>query len=138
MERAMPTSAPPGSDRTEASQRLETVISLCTAWLATSGISPTSIRRFSRGFLRSARWELTSPPSGDSASSTVLQATLVPCSTTEPYHDGFRPCYRVLVYSFLTERQTTDLRLALRSITLHGGLDLSLFWSSRLCCKRLL
>lgn len=138
MERAMPIYAPPGSGRTAANQRLETVISLCTDWLATSGISPTSIRRFSRGYLLSVRWELTSPPSADSESSTVLQATLVPCSTTEPYHDGCRPYFRLLVYSFLTEQQTTDLKLVLKSITRLGGIDLSLFLSSRRCCKRLL
>ena len=93
---------------------------------------------YSRGYLQSVRWEPMSPPSEDSPNWTALQATLVPCSATEPYLDGCRPCYRVLVYSFLTEQQTTRLKWALKSITGSGGLDLSLYWSSRQCCKRLL
>ena len=138
MENHTMKSAPPGSDITAANRSLETVIRHCTEWLATSGISPTSVHRYSRGYLLSARWEPMWPLSGDSQSSTVLQATLVPCSATAPYLDGSRPCYRVLVYSFLTEGQTAGLKLLLQSITGRGGLDLNLYWSSRQCCKRLL
>lgn len=138
MEKAIKTSSLNGSGRAVASQKLETVIKVCTGWLATCATSATSVRRWSRGFLLSARWVPTSFPNGDEVKSTVLQATLVPCSTTEPYHDGYSPCYRVLVYSFLPKEETELLRQRLQSITSRGGLALSLFWMKAPCYERLL
>lgn len=138
MEKAIEKLQTGGSSRMAASQRLETVTSLCTDWLATCGISPTSIHSYSRGYLQSRRWEQRSSPKGDKVSSTVLQATLVPCSATAPYHDGFRPCYRVWVYSLLKETETEKLKQKLQSITGRGGLVLSLFWKKAQCYERLL
>ena len=127
-----------GSDKTEARRKLETVISLCTSWLVTCGISATSTHSYSRGFLQSVRWELTSPPSEDRESSTALQATLVPCSVTAPYRDGSKLCYRVLIYSWMTRTETMLLKNMLKSITGHGGLALSLFLMKAQDYERLL
>ena len=110
-----------------AHQRLETATRVCTDWLATFGISPTSTRNYSRGCLRSRLWEKTLRKKEDETRLPVLQLMLVPLSDGEPYPSGSRRCWQLWAYSWMDKPMTECLARVLRSTMTTGGRGLRLF-----------
>ena len=116
---------------TEGDRLQATVIEFFTKQLATYVTSAISTNTYSRGFLRSVLWEKSCVEKGEKLSSIILHVMLVPYSDGVAYRNGCKMCYKLLVYSYLSQDTTRRVRARLMESILNIGIsDYEFFWKT--------
>ena len=137
MEGSMRKSSGSGSRRTEAYQKLATVIRLCTDWLWTCGTLQISTLTYSRGCLRSVILERRYVQNGAMRKSHELQLMLVLPDDTGNCQAEWPRHWQLLVYSRMAEKQTRMLKQQILSTTTFGPGELKMFCVTTRCLVRL-